>query len=197
MKRIVNLNSGDSNSIDFKPVFLMLNDELSKIGESLELICAGGYVMQLYGFRGTADIDAFYQSSASIDRIIQKVGDAFGINRPDELWLNNSISNMNPTPPSKYCNVVHQLSHLVVMGVDLIYLLGMKFASARGQDMKDLVEIIKCNEELQPLTLMSKLGEMGFDIDISMLIDAFEGARGMEWLDAFYKENEDEICKYY
>ena len=156
MKRMVGLNSGDSNSINFQPVFLMLNDELSKAGESLELTCAGGYAMQMNGYRGTADVDAFYQSNATIDRIIRKVGDAFGINRPDEPWLNNSISNM-----------------------------------------KDLAEIIKHNEDLQPLSLLSKLSEMGFDIDISILIDAFEEARGMEWLDAYYKENEQEICMYF
>ena len=35
--------------IDFDSVFNRLNEELKKLNISLELICAGGYVMQRHG----------------------------------------------------------------------------------------------------------------------------------------------------
>jgi len=194
---MISENNDKNNTIDFEPVFRMLNDKLNSIDESLELICAGGYVMQLNGYRGTADVDAFYKSNAAIESIIQKVGDEFGINKPDELWLNNSISNMNPEPPDRYCEVVHQFSNLIVKAVGITYLIGMKLVSARGQDLIDLADIIRHIKDLQPFELLSMLVEMKFDIDISILLDAFEGARGIDWLDMFYKENEAELRKFF
>ena len=197
MSTLIRTNKNGDRSINFEPAFKMLNDELSLLNESLVLVCAGGYVMQLYGYRGTADIDAFYQSNAAIESAIRKVGDASGINKPDELWLNNSISTMNPEPPDSYCEVVHSFSHLTVKAVELHYLIGMKMVSARGQDLIDLADIIKSRKDLQPFGLLAKLVEMHFEIDISILLDAFEGAYGMEWLDTFYRENEAELQKYF
>ena len=184
------VNSGDNISIDFMPVFEMLNSELAGHNESLSLVCAGGYVLQLNGYRGTVDVDAFFNSNTVIDNVIRKVGDIFGINKPDELWLNNSLSKMNPEPPGKHCKLVHQFSNLTVLAVDLLYLVGMKLTSARGQDMKDVAEIIRNTKELQPFELSKKLTEMGFLIDISILLDAYGEALGMEWLEQFYNENE-------
>ena len=190
-------NSGSFAATDFEQAFKMLNNELLKINESLKLICAGGFVLQLNGYRGTADIDAFYRSNAAIDNAIRKVGDVLGINKPDELWLNNSIANMNQVPQDRYCVVVYELSKLTVMAVEMDYLIGMKLFSARGQDLKDVADILRNNADLQPFDLLAKLVDMSFDIDISILLDAFESARGMEWLDAFYRKNEGELRKYF
>ena len=197
MKSLIHVNDGNNRTIDFKPVFMMLNDELFKINEMLELICAGGYVMQLHGYRGTADVDAFYKSNAVIDSIIRKVGDEFGINKPDELWLNNSILNMNPVPPNDYCEIVHQYTNLTVKAVDITYLIGMKLISARGQDLLDVADIVKNSKNLQPFELLSRVNDMKFDIDISILLDVFGRAYGMEWLDKFYRENESELRKHF
>ena len=190
MKPEIFVDNGIGISIDFTPVFEMLNNELTAHNESLRLICAGGYALQLYGYRGTLDVDAFFSSNTVIESCIRKVGDVFGINQPDELWLNNSLSNMNPVPPVKHCKLVHQFSNLTVLAVDLLYLLGMKLTSARGQDMKDAAAIIKKTNALQPFDLSKKLTEMGFMIDISNLLDAYGDALGMQWLEQFYNENE-------
>lgn len=183
--------------IDFEPVFKRLNEELSGIGQSLELICAGGYVMQLHGYRGTADIDAFYTSNSEVEAIIRKVGDEFGINKPDELWLNNSIANMNSEPPDEHCETIYSFSSLSVKSVGIIYLIGMKLTSGRGQDIKDVGTILKHNNNEQPFELLSMLVNMKFDIDISGLLDAFEIAYGMDWLDEFYVKNQEELRKYF
>ena len=197
MKNLLRENDGNKNTIDFKPAFRMLNEELLKINEKLELICAGGYVMQLHGYRGTADVDAFYKSNAAIDSIIQKVGDEFGINQLDELWLNNSISNMNPEPSSDYCEVVYQYTNLTVKVVGINYLIGMKLTSARRHDLLDVVNILKNNNSLQPFELLSRLNGMNFDVDISILLDVYGQANGMDWLDKFYRENKSELRKYF
>jgi len=197
MKSFILENFENNGTINFEPVFKMLNNELLKINELLELVCAGGYVMQLHGYRGTADVDAFYKSNNIIDGIIKKVGDEFGINKPDELWLNNSILNMNPKPPDDYCEIVYQYTNLTVKAVDITYLIGMKLISARGQDFLDVEDIVKNSMNFQPLTLLSKLIDMKFDIDISILLDVFGRANGMEWLDKFYRDNESVLRKYF
>ena len=183
--------------IDFVPVFKLMNEELFQVGQTLLLICAGGYVMQLNGYRGTLDVDAFYESSKTVEAIIRKVGDAFGINRPDELWLNNSIANMNPRPSDEYCEPVYQFSNLVVKAVSISYLMGMKLASGREQDLMDVGDILKKNKNEKPFELLSELVGMGFNIDISGLLDAYEKAHGMEWLDEFYIDNQDDLRKHF
>ena len=191
------MSNNDRCIINFESAFNMLNNELAKINETLILICADGFVMQTNGIRVTLDIDAFYKSNAAIDNAIRIVGDVFGINKPDEFWLNNSISNMNPEPPGKYCEVIYSFTNLSVKAVVMDYLIGMKLVSARGQDLRDLAEIFKIRADINPLALMKILGDMGFEVDISILLDAFESARGMNWLDTFYLENEKELRKYF
>ena len=184
-------------NIDFEPVFELLNDELSKINHPLELICAGGYVMQLHGYRATVDVDAFYESNERVNEAIRKVGDVFGINRPDELWLNNSIANKNPTPPIVHCEIRHQLSFLTVKTVGISYLTGMKLESGREQDLKDVSDIISSDKNTEPFSLFSELKKMGFHVDVSMLLEAYGMAHGIDWLMKFYTENEAELQKLY
>lgn len=183
--------------IDFEPVFRRLNEELSKMDTSLELVCAGGYVLQLHGYRATVDIDAFYASNAEVEAVIRKVGDEFGINRPDELWLNGSVSNMNPRPPIAYYKLVHRFSNLEINAVDLTYLIGMKLTSGREQDLIDVGTILKQDNNQEPFNLLSELIGMDFQIDISGLLGGYEKAHGMQWLEDFYRDNESELRKHF
>jgi len=183
--------------INFETIFKRLDEELSKIGQSLELVCAGGYVMQRHGYRTTLDVDAFYESNAKINSIIKKVGDEFYINKKDELWLNNSISNLNPEPPAEYCEIAYKFDNLTVKEVNITYLTGMKLYSQREQDLRDVASILRQDNNEQPFELLSKLKDMKFDIDISLLLEAYEMAHGMNWLDNFYTENSEELRKYF
>jgi len=183
--------------IDFEPVFIMLNNELSKSGLLFELVCAGGYVLQRHGYRTTSDIDAFYSSDDNINKIIKKVGDAFGINKPDELWLNNSLLSLNPKPPEEYCTVIYKFSNLVVKEVSLNYLIGMKLFSQREQDIIDAAVILRKTQNDNPFILSAELKNMKFDIDIALLLEAYEKAYGMDWLENFYIDNIDELQKYF
>jgi len=183
--------------INFKPAFEMLNDELAKIGQFLEVVCVGGYVMQLHGFRGTMDIDAFYKSNTALDNAIRRVGDKLSINQPDEAWLNNSVANTNPAPSSAHIETVHQFSNLSVMKIDILYLMGMKLYSGRKQDLRDVATILVRDNNKQPLELLAKLENISFKLDISVVLDAYEEAYGMDWLKQFYIENEAMLEKLY
>ena len=183
--------------IDFEPVFIRLNEELNKCNTFMHIICAGGYVMQLHGHRGTMDIDAFFQSNAEIERIIEKVGDEFKINSPNELWLNNSISNMNPLPPIEHRELIYKFSNLTVEVVSVTYLIGMKLYSGRTEDLKDVAGILKSDDITGPFKLMKQLTVMGFHIDISDLLDTFGAAHGFDWLQQFYIDNQNELQKYF
>jgi len=153
--------------------------------------------MQRHGYRATLDVDAFYESNAIINNIIKKVGDEFNINKEDELWLNNSISNLNPEPPSEYCELAYKFDNLTVKEVSISYLTGMKLYSQREQDLRDVASILRQDNNEQPFELLSKLKDMRFDIDISLLLEAFEMAHGMNWLDDFYTKNSEELQKYF
>jgi len=197
MNNPIPVNDKNTHTIDFEPVFEMFNTELSKIGISFELVCAGGFVMQLHGYRGTVDVDAFYRHDAVIDDIIRKVGEIYHINRPDELWMNNSISNMNPEPPDEYCEVIYTFSNLTIKAVSITYLIGMKLHSGREQDIKDVADIVSADKNERPLELLSQLKDMGFSPDISDLLDAFGAAHGIDWLEVYYNEHQAELNDYY
>ena len=189
---------GEVNSvIDFEPVFEALNEELLKVNRTLELICAGGYVMQLHGYAATADVDAFYQNNSEIESIIRAVGDKFGINKADELWLNNSISNNNQEPPSYCYKPQYSFSNLTVNIVDINYVVGMKLECARVKDMAHVAKFLRHESNQQPLVLLSELNIAGFRIDISVFLEALGQAHGMQWLEDFYKDNESELRKYF
>ena len=153
--------------------------------------------MQRHGYRVTLDIDAFYKSDVKIDEIIKKVGDECGLNKDDELWLNNSIVSLNPEPPAEYCDFVYQFSNLFVKEVNIIYLIGMKLFSQRMQDMMDIADILKQEKNENPFKLLADLKNMNFSIDISLLLEAYEMAYGIDWLEKFYVANSSELRKYF
>jgi len=197
MNIYVDTNDSKENQIDFNLVFERLNDELSKIKQSLELICAGGYVMQLHGYKSTVDVDAFFKTNVQIDTAIRKVGDEFGINQPDELWLNNSIANLNPEPPIDHQKLVHQLSNLTIKAVDIPYLIGMKLKSSRNRDLVDVAAILKNNENMELFGLITTLECIGFNVDISAILEVYGIAHGEAWLAKFYIDNEAVLQKLF
>jgi len=197
MSSLITANEDGINVVDFYQAFEKLNVELAKINQNLDLICVGGYVMQLHGFRGTVDVDAFFDSNTEIDSAIHRVGDELGINEPDENWLNNSASNMNDKPPSDYTEVVHKFSNLTVMKVTIAYLVGMKLNSGRDRDLRDVQKILKSNNDEQPLKLLSELKKMGFEIDISVILDIYHEVYGMDWLETFYRNNQEELSELF
>lgn len=163
---------------------------------TLEVIGVGGFVLEYYNLRGTQDVDAFYQENTKILSIIKQVGDKFGVNEPDELWLNNSVSNLNKVPPKSACKVIYNFSNLKVLIPTLIYIVGMKMESGRNRDRQDIDEIIRLANISSPKGLLNDLKGYNFNIDISILLEAFEIAYGTEWLAEYMSNHIDEFKEY-
>lgn len=178
--------------------FELLNDELVKEGLNLALICVGGFVLEQQGFRTTQDIDAFYIETPKVREIIYRVGQQLNLNTSDELWLNNSVANLNPQPPFEFCEVLYSFENLTVYIVSLDYLLGMKLISAREQDLKDVGDIIKYRGLDSPIALYKFLTKSGFKtIDFAYILEGFSRAYGMEWLRDFFEKHQEELRRYY
>lgn len=179
--------------MDKKVLFEALNAELSKENIDLKIICVGGFVLEYYNLRGTQDVDAFYQEDAKIRSIIEKVGNDFDVNAPEELWLNNNVANMNKIPPSSICEKAYSYSNLTILVPPLFYILGMKLDSGRDRDRQDAGEIIKLLKIRSIKDAMNKLKEYGFQPDISMILEVFEIAYGMEWLAEYMNGHSEEF----
>lgn len=176
--------------------FAMLGAKLKEKNIELSIICAGGFVLQTLGIRGTLDVDAFYHSSYEIDFVIKEVGDELGINGDEENWLNNSVSNMNKTPDKMYYSLYNTYSNLAVYAVLPKYLIGMKLSSGRSKDMRDVSMLIRKLNSEDPVSLHKELTQMGFAPDLSDVLSCFDGAYGTRWLTAYFKNNIKDIQKY-
>lgn len=161
--------------------FELLNEELAKEGLNLALICVGGFVLEHYGFRSTQDVDAFYRETPKIKEVIYRVGEQLDLNTSEELWLNNSVANLNPRPPFDFCEVLYSFENLTVYIVSLDYLLGMKLTSAREQDLKDVGDVIRYRELQSPIALSKFLKKNGFkNVDFAYILEGFSRAYGMD-----------------
>lgn len=179
--------------MDKTPLFAELNDNLANENVTLEIICAGGFVLEYYNLRGTQDVDAFYTENEKIRNIIQQVGEKYNANEPDELWLNNSVANMNRIPPRKICTPVFQFSHLTVLMPPLDYILGMKLESGRERDKHDSAEIIRRLKLTSVKQAQDTLHSYGFHTDLSLLLESFEEAYGMNWLADYMAQHMNEL----
>ena len=179
--------------MDKKVLFEALNTELAKENSDLEMICVDGFVLEYYNLRGTQDVDAFYQEDAHIRSIIEKVGNDFGVNEPEELWLNNQVANMNRIPPRAICEKAYGYSNLTILVPPLPYILGMKLESGRDRDRQDAGEIMKLVKIRSIKDVINKLKEYGFQPDLSLILEVFEIAYGMEWLAEYMAEHPDEL----
>lgn len=177
-----------------KEAFEELNRRLRQKEMNLTVICAGGYVLSRHGMRTTQDIDGFFQSNPEIDQMIIDVGEVLGINAPDEPWLNNSVQNLNENPPENICDVIYDLSNLRVLVLPLDYIAAMKLSSAREQDIQDAAAIIRKIGIDDPDEMRNRIHRYGFyQIDESVLLESFGIAYGMEWLEKYYLEHEEDI----
>jgi hypothetical protein len=177
---------------NFAQAFELLNEKLKENNMNLELICAGDYVLQLHGYKHTMDVVAFYDSNTKLNQIIWQVGNELSLNIEGEPWLNNSVSHMNRLPPKEYIESTKQFSNLIVNSLCLDYIVGMKLYSGQERDLDDVKSVIAV-EYKNFFEHKDELIEMGFDIDIALLLEAYEKAYGMDWLVDFYRRDSDKL----
>ena len=177
---------------DEELLFRILNQKLKEKDQFLDLICVGGFVMNHFAIRATMDIDSFYTTNKEIDAIIEEIGKEYELNPDDEIWLNNSVQNMNKKPPVEICDLLYDFSNLKVRIPPLEYIACMKLYSAREQDIKDVSQIIIKKKIELPEDMEKILEKYGFpEIDESVLLEAFGEAYGMEWLEDYYIQKYD------
>lgn len=179
----------------FFPAFAELNKLLKQSNQTLKIICVGGYVLQLHGLKTTMDVDAFYSSNAEIDSIIKNVGNLYKLNNKEEVWLNNSVANLNLKPPSEVCQLTYQFENLEVYTASLEYILGMKLSTGRQIDVTDASDILYMLNEKDICNLYDRLSHIGFTIDISVLIDVFERCYGIDWIERYFEQNQERLTK--
>ena len=173
----------------FNKLFQELNTELKKIDKKVDLICVGGFVLEYYSIRSTIDVDAFFENDSEFNTLIKKVGDKLHANE-EELWLNNSVSNMNKKPDIGICSKVYSLSNINIYIPPIEYIIGMKASTGREKDVEDIGLLIKVLEDKKPFDLKRRVDSYGFDMDESILLEGYGNAYGLDWLVEFYKNNE-------
>lgn len=174
-------------------LFKALNEKLREENIHLNLVCAGGYALEVLGLRATEDVDAFFRTNSKIDRLIYEVGEKYQVNNDGELWLNNSIVHLNQFPPKEAINLHYTFDHLTVYLVNEIYLIGMKAQSLREQDVQDIGKLINHFEIKDPDKLLEQLNEYNFHPDFSVILEGFGYAYGIEFLVSYYKRKEQTI----
>jgi hypothetical protein len=190
------INESSSTPITDK-AFKLLNDKLRENNLTLEITCAGGFVLQILGIRATMDVDAFFIASSKINSIIEEVGNELDINEEDEIWLNNSIANLNAEPEDKFKEIYKTYSNLNIYIVQPKYLIGMKIKSGREKDFKDASLLIKKLDIKDPILFRKELNSMGFKrLDFADVLACFGDAYGHRWLANLYKDNSDLLFKY-
>lgn len=183
--------------MEAEKLFSDLNEELAKSGLTLDLVCVGGFVLEYHNIRTTDDIDAFYQESSDLIECIENVGKENGISDSEERWLNNSVSSLNRKPPKSVCQEILSYSNLSITIPSLTYILGMKLESARRRDINDAGIIIRSERFEDVLDASKTLEDLGFQIDFSVLMEAFEVAYDIEWLTEYLEEHIEEIRNLY
>lgn len=180
----------------FNKALEKLNKKLIENNLNVEIICVGGFVLDYHNIRSTYDIDGFFDSTNKLEALIKEVGDELNINKEDELWLNNSVSNLNKKPDKDICTKNNDYSNIELYIPPLEYILGMKIESMRDQDINDIGKIIKELNIKNPKKLEKDLTNYGFkNVDISIILEGFAEAYGIEWLEKYYKKNQKDINK--
>lgn len=169
--------------LDLRAAFSALDRRLAALSEHLEVIVVGGAVLQMEGIRATEDVDAFYRSTAAVEKAIRDVERELGYGRKEEAWLNGSVANLNPSPPSGMCPVVFSGTALTVRAAPLDYVALMKLASGREKDVSDVAAIVKTLGVTDPGRITDRAREYGFaEPDEPLVTEAFWRAYGDEWL---------------
>lgn len=72
----------------------------------------------------------------------------------------------------------------------------MKLDSGQDKDWQDAVEIIKLVKISSIKDIINKLKEYSFQPDLSLILEVFEIAHGMEWLAEYMSEHYEEFKHY-
>lgn len=116
--------------IEHEKYFQILNERLKEKNETLTLYTVGGFALKCYGLKTTMDIDAFYDTNDTIEKIIADIGDEYGINGENEHWINQAVAYLKDkrvkNPGKEFSELINKYSNLEVYRANIDFLLVMK-----------------------------------------------------------------------
>ena len=127
--------------IEHEKYFEILNERLKEHNEFLTLYTVGGFALKCYGIKTTMDIDAFYDTNDTIEKIIKDIGNEYNINGENEHWINQAVAYLKDkrvkNPGKEFSELINKYSNLEVYRANIDYLLVMKtFAVADNKPDK-------------------------------------------------------------
>ena len=152
--------------IDHEKYFTILNERLKEKNEFLTLYTVGGFALKCYGIKSTMDVDAFYDTNDTIEKIIADIGNEYNINPLNEHWINKAVAYLKDkrvkSPNKEFSKLINKYSNLEIYRANLDYLFIMKvFAVYDGKkdkvkhldDCKKILEsgkiCIKCFDDFK------------------------------------------------
>lgn len=174
--------------MDYKRIFARLDEKLAQNNLTLQLYCVGGFVLEYYGLKATDDIDAFYESSDTVEKLIQEVGDEFHIGTQKEPWLNNAINHVM-SKPFKQGKQIFEGKNLTVSIAPLQDILMDKISVGREKDIPDIAKLMVKLSIKKPDVLLKSLEFSPGESDPSIILEAYSMAYGESALRAYLMEN--------
>ena len=165
-------------NLDYHQLFSRLNEKLSEENLQLHLHCVGGFVLEYYGMKATEDIDAFYESTEKVEKIIQEIGEEFHVGTSNEPWLSQAVGVVMSHSKTDE-TIIFVESHLTVGLSSLESILIDKIQAGRTKDVPDIAKIMK------KLKIESPDGSA----DPAVILEAFSLAYGEEALKNYLRKN--------
>ncbi|WP_374286609.1 DUF6036 family nucleotidyltransferase [Lactococcus sp.] len=176
--------------MDYKRLFFRLNEKLQEHNLTLKIHCIGGFVLEYYGLKATDDIDAFYESSEKIDKLVDEIGTEFGLGTQKEAWLNHAVGQIMSVSADNDELVIIDLSNLTVSISSLEAILIDKVQAGRAKDIPDIAKIMKYLGINRPDKLLKRAVTYNTgESDPAIILEAFSLAYGEEALKNYLREN--------
>ncbi|BAL50227.1 MAG: DUF6036 family nucleotidyltransferase [Lactococcus lactis] len=175
-------------NLDYHQLFSRLNEKLSEENLQLHLHCVGGFVLEYYGMKATEDIDAFYESTEKVEKIIQEIGEEFHVGTSNEPWLSQAVGEVMSHSKTDE-TIIFVESHLTVGLSSLESILIDKIQAGRTKDVPDIAKIMKKLKIESPDPLLERFKHTDGSADPAVILEAFSLAYGEEALKNYLRKN--------
>ena len=163
--------------MDYHQLFSRLNEKLSEENLQLHLHCVGGFVLEYYGMKATEDIDAFYESTEKVEKIIQEIGEEFHVGTSNEPWLSQAVGEVMSHSKTDE-TIIFVESHLTVGLSSLESILIDKIQAGRTKDVLE-----------SPDPLLERFKHTDGSADPAVILEAFSLAYGEDALKNYLRKN--------
>lgn len=176
--------------MNYELLFSRLDQKLVENNLELDIYCIGGFVLEYHGLKATHDIDAFYKSNETIDRLIKEVGDEFNLNNGSDLWLNNRVEKiMSSGNPNESMELIFRGEALNVYITSLESVLMDKVIASRTKDIPDIAAILLDLNMKNPEKLFEAIEYSDGTTNPAVVFEAYAKAFGEDLLEEYLRDN--------